>query len=154
MDQDCIGFWHRGHLSSNTCRSGARYPRMGEPLVKVETYPIQWREPRLDLAELARLRWVDGFSKKELAERYGKTTVAIQNYFQELRRLDFYVSGLSKQEREKVLWASKNSHKPQLRRWCWPQRQGNSQNWYERCKSLSSNSSGIRNLPSGVGLCW
>jgi hypothetical protein len=89
---------------------------MGEPLVKVETYPIQWREPRLDLAALARLRWVEGYSRQQLAVKYGKTTVAIQNYFQELRRLDFRVSGLSKQEREKILWASKNSHKQPLRR--------------------------------------
>ena len=88
--------------------NGARHPRIGEPLVKVETYPIQWLEPRLDLAELARLRWVEGYSRKQLAEKYGKTTVAIQNYFQELRRRDFLVSGLSTKERAKIKWASKN----------------------------------------------
>ncbi|MBX3019143.1 MAG: hypothetical protein KF767_14755 [Bdellovibrionaceae bacterium] len=87
---------------------GARHPRIGEPLVKVETYPIQWREPRLDLAELARLRWVEGYSRKQLAEKYGKTTVAIQNYFQDLKRREFCVSGLSERERKKILWASKN----------------------------------------------
>lgn len=92
---------------------GAHHTRIGEPLVKVETYPIQWREPRLDLAELARLRWVEGYSRKQLAEKYGKTTVAIQNYFQELRRLDFRISGLSKRERKQILWASKNSHRRQ-----------------------------------------
>ncbi|MCO5114321.1 MAG: hypothetical protein M9899_09100 [Bdellovibrionaceae bacterium] len=90
---------------------GARHPRIGEPLVKVETYSIQWREPRVDLAELAKLRWIEGYSRKQLAEKYGKTTVAIQNYFQELRRLRFCVSGLSEIEREEILWASKNSLK-------------------------------------------
>lgn len=37
-------------------RIGARGPRVEEPLIWAETYPIQWREPRVDLAELARLR--------------------------------------------------------------------------------------------------
>jgi hypothetical protein len=44
-----------------------------------------------------------------LAEKYGKTIVAIQNYFQELRRLDFDIPGLSAKEREKkIKWAAKN----------------------------------------------
>ena len=76
-------------------------------MVKVETYPIQWRKPRLDLAELAKLRWIEGYSRKQLAEKYGKTTVAIQNYFQELRRLKFRVPGLSDMERIKILRAQK-----------------------------------------------
>ena len=59
---------------------------MEEPLVWAETYPIQWREPRVDLAELAKLRWVEGLSVKEIAMRLGRTDVALQNYFQEIRR--------------------------------------------------------------------
>lgn len=88
-------------------KNGARNPRIGEPLVRVETYPIQWREPRLDLAELARLRWIEGYSRKQLAEKYGKTTVAIQNYFQELRRCDFRIAGLSTAERRRVRFCSR-----------------------------------------------
>ena len=76
--------------------SGARRPRVEELLVWAETYPIQWREPKVDFAELAKLRWIEGVSRKELAERYGRTECAIQNYFQELRRRKFRVSGLSK----------------------------------------------------------
>ena len=59
---------------------------MEEPLVWAETYPIQWREPRVDLAELAKLRWVEGLSVKEIAIRLGRTEVALKNYFQEIRR--------------------------------------------------------------------
>ena len=33
----------------------------------------------------------------------GKTTVAIQNYFQKLRRSDFRISGLSEKERKQIL---------------------------------------------------
>lgn len=90
---------------------GARHPRIGEPLVKVETYPIQWREPRLDLAELARLRWVEGYSRKQLAEKYGKTIVAIQNHFQELRRRKFRIAGLSEKERNRICISQQNSSK-------------------------------------------
>ena len=64
---------------------GARGPRVEEPLTWAKTYPIQWREPRVDLAELARLRWIEGFTRKQLAERYGRTEMAVQNYFQALR---------------------------------------------------------------------
>jgi hypothetical protein len=60
----------------------ARGPIVEEPLAWAEQYPIQWREPRVDLAELAKLRWIEGLSRKELAQKYGKTAVAIQNYFQ------------------------------------------------------------------------
>lgn len=87
---------------------GARRPILEELLAWVEEYPIQWREPRLDLAELAKLRWIQGLSRQELAERYGKTECAIQNYFQDLRRMDFRAPGLTEEERRKIKWASKN----------------------------------------------
>ncbi len=87
---------------------GARGPIVVEPLTWVEEYPIQWREPRLDLAELAKLRWIQGLSRKELATRYGKTEVAMQNYFQALRLKDFQVPGLTIEERERIIWVSKN----------------------------------------------
>lgn len=87
---------------------GARQAKVEEPLAWAEEYPIQWREPRVDLAELAKLRWIEGLSRQELAKRYGKTTIAIQNYFQELRRRDFEIFGLSIEERAKIKRASRN----------------------------------------------
>ena len=103
-------FWNYQQLNEKSLilTIGARHPRIGEPLVKEETYPIQWREPRIDLAELAKLRWIEGYSRKQLAEKYGKTTVAIQNYFQDLKRGEFRIPGLSEKERKKLLWASQN----------------------------------------------
>ncbi len=82
--------------------SGARRAKVDEPLVKAEEYPIEWREPRFDLAELAVLRWVKKNSIDELAKTFGRTPVAIQNQLQELRRKNFRVSGLSEQDREKI----------------------------------------------------
>lgn len=86
---------------------GARQAKVEEPQAWAEEYPIQWREPRVDLAELAKLRWIEGLSRQELAKRYGKTPIAIQNYFQYLKRRNFEVSGLSKHEREQILWVLK-----------------------------------------------
>lgn len=87
---------------------GARHPRIGEPLVKVETYPIQWREPRVDLAELAKLRYLEGWSRERLAQHYGRTLHAITAYCQNIRRKNFVLDELTEQEREKIKWAYQN----------------------------------------------
>lgn len=86
---------------------GARRPIVDELLTWAEIYPIEWRAPRFDLAELAVLRWINGGSVKELAAKLGKTEYAIQNYFQELRRRNFQVPGLSDQERKKIMHLEK-----------------------------------------------
>jgi hypothetical protein len=86
---------------------GARRAIVGEPLVWVETYPIQWRKPRIDLAELAKLRWIKDFSRKDLAARFGKSELAIQNYFQFFEGKKFDVPGLSVAERKELVWKSK-----------------------------------------------
>ncbi len=44
-------------------------------------------------------RWFDGWTRRELAEHYGKSIDAIQNYFQALRHIDFKVVGLPDDER-------------------------------------------------------
>ena len=86
---------------------GTRGPIVEEPITWVEDYPIVWREPRFDLAELAVLRFNKGLTRKELAKRYGKSEVAIENYFQRLRRKSFEVPGLSKKEIKGLQAASK-----------------------------------------------
>ena len=53
-------------LSDDFTKIGARCPIVEEPISCGESYRIGWREPRLDLAELAVLRWIDGLSVKEL----------------------------------------------------------------------------------------
>jgi hypothetical protein len=87
---------------------GARRPIVEEPLAWAEEYPIQWREPEFNLAELAKLRWIKGLSTKQLAEKYGRTECAIENYYQKLSRLEFRITGLTESEKEGI-WGSKNS---------------------------------------------
>ena len=64
---------------------GARGPIVDEPLVIDQTYSIQWQESRVDLSELARLRWIEGWKRKELALNYGRSEMAIRNYFQNIK---------------------------------------------------------------------
>ena len=66
--------------------NGARRNKVEEPLTTGTLYPIQWRELRVNLAELAKLRFIDGWSRKQLAEYYGRTEDAIQNYFQKIKK--------------------------------------------------------------------
>ena len=82
---------------------GARRPIVEEPLIWAETYPIEWREPRFDLAELAVSWWINKIPRKKLAERFGKTECAIQNHIQEIRRRRFDVPGLSENERKEIM---------------------------------------------------
>ena len=69
------------------------------------SYPIQWHESRVNLAELAKLRYLEGWSRQKLASHYGRTLNAITNYCQNIRRKDFKLEGLTAEEREQIKWA-------------------------------------------------
>lgn len=73
-----------------------------------KTYPIQWRDSRLNLAELAKLRWIDGLDTNSLAKHFKKSPYAIENYYRNIRRLNYKLDSLTEVESEKILWASKN----------------------------------------------
>jgi len=62
-------------------------------------YPIQWREPSLDLAELARLRWISGLSIRELADRFGKSKSSIDYHIKMLKKKNFNLVELTEAER-------------------------------------------------------
>ena len=50
-------------------------------------YPVRWQDPRVDLRELAKLRYVHNWSRKQLASHFGRTEDAIQNYFQKIKKI-------------------------------------------------------------------
>lgn len=87
---------------------GAPGFRLGEPVAFGLTYQIQWFESRVNLAELAKLRWIEGWKYKDLALHFGRTRNAISNYCQKIRKQDFSLPGLTRREREKIKWASEN----------------------------------------------
>jgi len=49
--------------------------------------------------ELAKLRWIERWSRKQLAKHFGKTEMAIQNQFQKIKGHVFNLPGLSKARR-------------------------------------------------------
>lgn len=73
-----------------------------------KTYPIQWRDPRLNLTELAKLRCIEGMDTNSLTKHFKKSPYAIKNYYRNIRRLNYKLDGLKKVESGKTLWASKN----------------------------------------------
>jgi transposase len=50
-------------------------------------YPTRWQKPRVDLRELANLRYVHKYSRKQLASHFGRSEEAIQNYFQKIKKI-------------------------------------------------------------------
>jgi hypothetical protein len=87
---------------------GALRSNIEESLTLDLEYPIQWRESRVNLAELAKLRYLEGWDRKKLANHYKRTLYAITNYCQIIRKKNFNLDGLTQAEKEKIRWASKN----------------------------------------------
>ena len=89
--------------------NGAHGARLREPVVLDISYPIQWVESRVNLAELAKLRYLHGWSRQKLARHYGRTLNAITSYCQNIRRQDFNLEGLTEVEKEQIRWAYLNN---------------------------------------------
>ena len=89
-------------------KNGAPGSILEEPLVFDLSYQIQWVESRVDLMELAKLHWIEGWSYQKLSLHYGRTLNAIKNYCQNIRKKDFRLPGLTNEEREKIKWAFQN----------------------------------------------
>jgi hypothetical protein len=78
--------------------NGAQGESLEELLTVVTEYRIQWSDSRVDLAELAKLRYIEGWSRKQLATHYNRSLWAISNYFQNIRKKNFKIPGLSDDE--------------------------------------------------------
>jgi len=62
----------------------------------------------IDSDELASLRWIDGWSRARLAQKYGVTVKSIQAYSRKLRRGQLETLPLSNLEMKKIAkeWTS------------------------------------------------
>lgn len=89
-------------------KNGARGSRVEEPLVFNTSYEIQWFGSKVDLAELAKLRWIKGWSYQKLGIHFNRTPCAINNYCQKARKMNFRLPGLTKKEQEKIKWEFRN----------------------------------------------
>jgi len=48
-------------------------------------YAVLWKRQEIDLAELAKLRWVDNWQVKHLAQHFGVGRTAIGNHLRQLK---------------------------------------------------------------------
>ena len=72
-------------------------------------YEIQWFESKVDLAELAKLRWIEGWSYQKLGIHFNRTSCVINNYCQKVRKMDFKLPLLTKKEQEMIKRAFQKS---------------------------------------------
>ena len=77
-------------FGSNNINIGAHRPIVEEPLLIESIHSIKWQESRVNLSELALLRFTHGWSRKQLAEHYGRSEDAIQNYFQKMKKMKLF----------------------------------------------------------------
>ncbi len=80
--------------------NGGRGTRVEELFALGVEYPVQWRESKVNLAELAKLRWINGWSRQQIAVHYGKTFYAIAKYCVTAKKKDFDFEGLTSAEKE------------------------------------------------------
>lgn len=65
--------------------NGQGHSKLEEPLGVDLSYPIQWRESRVDLSELAKLR-EKGWTTEELARHFNRKTPTIRGYYGDVRK--------------------------------------------------------------------
>lgn len=76
----------RAH-SSITCQFGGGYARvqeLGGPTIS-QVYKLSWERKYLDLSELARLRWVEGWKIQELAHHFMVSQSAIKERLRSIK---------------------------------------------------------------------
>ncbi|MCO5144149.1 MAG: recombinase family protein [Oligoflexia bacterium] len=73
------------NFGSQSLTFGARHPKIGELLTQNQRYQVQWRRPKMNLAELVKLK-SEGWSHKALAERFMRKEESIEWWFRAFRR--------------------------------------------------------------------
>jgi transposase len=75
-----------------------------EPLTILRNYGVEWVAPKVNLRELALLRFIQGKSERELAQYFGRSKTAIHELLARMLKNDFRHANLSKEERERIKW--------------------------------------------------
>jgi hypothetical protein len=88
----------------NFLLSGVRGSKLDEPLTDKKSYAIEWVAPRVDLRELALLRFIQGKTERELAQYFEGSKTAIHELLARMVKNDFKQANLTKEERERIKW--------------------------------------------------
>lgn len=86
--------------------NGARRTNVDEPLVYQKIYQVEWVAPRVNLRELALLRFIQGKTERELAQYLGRSKTAIYELLVRMVKNEFKHANLTKEERERIKWQS------------------------------------------------
>lgn len=78
---------------------GARGPKLVELYATGVEYGIQWKRPKINLVELAKLRWIEKWSVSRLGKHFERSPETIQMHICQLR-----AGGLGKLDLEPCLY--------------------------------------------------
>jgi hypothetical protein len=65
-------------------KSGARRSKLDEPLVYLRIYQVEWVAPKVNLRELALLRFTQGKTERELAQHFSRSKTAIHELLERM----------------------------------------------------------------------
>lgn len=89
-------------------KNGVHKSTVRETPYWIQEYPIKWDEPKLNLAKLAKLRFIDGLDRHQLAKHFDVSPNIISCALDRMRKTGFDVEGLHQGEKERIAWASQN----------------------------------------------
>lgn len=75
---------------------------MDEPLTIIRFYRVEWVAPRVNLRELALLRFIQGKTERDLALRFGRSKTAIHELLIRMMSNDFKHAGLTPEEKSRI----------------------------------------------------
>lgn len=93
-------------LKSKRILNGARGSKLDEPLTITRFYQVEWVAPRVNLRELALLRFIQGKTERDLAKYFGRSKTAIHELLARMLKNDFKHANLTFEERERMKWES------------------------------------------------
>ena len=59
---------------------------MAEPTTTPREVKVMWERPKINLAELAKKHWIDGWSVEQLGNKWGYKHTSIKAYLRRLRQ--------------------------------------------------------------------
>ena len=74
-----------------------------EPTTTPKEVKIMWERPKINLAELAKKHWIDGWSVEQLGDKWGYKRTSINAYLRRLRRGEIESIELEPEYREAII---------------------------------------------------
>ena len=76
---------------------------MAEPTTTPREVKVMWERPKINLAELAKKHWIDGWSVEQLGNKWGYKHTSIKAYLRRLRQGEIESIELERGYREAII---------------------------------------------------